>query len=78
MFTEMVVVRSCVLLEQEEDVNIVAEMEDILLFHMSTLHTSFEDEVPSFWTVSSRSKPCLGTTFTALVASPGPLTGQCC
>ena len=43
MFTEIVVVRFCVLLEQEEDVNIVAEMEDILLFHMSTLHTSFED-----------------------------------
>ena len=42
MFTEMVD-RSCVFLEQEEDVNIVAEMEDVLLFHMATLHTSFED-----------------------------------
>ena len=43
MFTKIVVVRFCVLLEQEEDVNIVAEMEDVLLFHMATLHTSFED-----------------------------------
>ena len=43
MFTEIVVVRFCVLLEQEEDVNIVAETDDMLLFHMTTLHTSFEN-----------------------------------
>ena len=43
MFTEIVVVRFCVLLEQEEDVNIVVETEDMLLFHTSTLHTSLED-----------------------------------
>ena len=41
MFPE-IVDRSCVFLEQEEDVN-VAEMENMLLFHLCVLQTNFED-----------------------------------
>ena len=44
MFTEIVVVRFRVLLEQKKDVNNVVEMEDMLLFHMRVLHNSYKDK----------------------------------